>query len=817
MDVPASNKRNNTALSTAIEDIPDRRETLSNNCATDYEMGLSSTEMDDGGSSSNEENETTRENENSSLQKCSRKRKYEMVHRTPNPRGVSDMRKRWCAIVESQSSQKIKRTSCCSRLKCFREVNVDFLTSRQVVILGSSKSGRRELLESLIGSGGRYIFDGRQVCMKFLQKAFRFSRDMITEVRRCTSSNVDVVPQMQSNTAHIHSDRPASKRESIVTFLQRIAEDTANQMPDCSEQHLPFFTKCEVYKLFTSEHERLHAGLPPRMDYFYHVWKKTCPNIKVRKVARFSKCVTCEQIRNAQQMGLMKGEDISKFKQLKSEHLLHIGRERVQYKMKRERAILHPNKFLSIIIDGADQTAFGLPHFVVNTKESRGHALKVKMVGLIEHCRPNKLHLFTMTEEHETGANHIVETLHRYLTMRKAFSTIPRILYLQLDNCSRENKNRYLLGYVECLLRWNIFDEIEVGFLPVGHTHEDIDQAFSCTAERLRSCDAVTLEDLHEEVRKAYNAYTTVTHMRNIVNWSGLCESQHCLTRIANFTQYQYFRFSRSAESNQSDLCIEATLQVKKCSADNWLKPSVSTFKISTPDIKLSPPTVVKSSPNKKDVLKRIDSEESWINNVQKSNRLRILTEFVFQDRTDPFHRDVEKCFERATDNENNSIEEAVNGDSSEPDEEQNNTFYDEEEWPNEVESSEQLETRQNMYSINSFVVVRSPNNHASCPFWVGKVVDTKISRDGRVSALTVHWYDVGKKKDVWEGSYYPCFITEKSPHSNISKRCSGKGSRSSACKTPWKDVIDAESVIIVFANLTVKKTIPIIVRRKIK
>lgn len=35
--------------------------------------------------------------------------------------------------------------------------------------------------------------------------------------------------------------------------------------------------------------------------------------------------------------------------------------------------------------------------------------------------------------------------------------------------------------------------QIEMGFLMVGHTHEDIDQSFSCLSRLLRKVDSLTV------------------------------------------------------------------------------------------------------------------------------------------------------------------------------------------------------------------------------------------------------------------------------------------------------------------------------------
>ena len=43
----------------------------------------------------------------------------------------------------------------------------------------------------------------------------------------------------------------------------------------------------------------------------------------------------------------------------------------------------------------------------------------------------------------------------------------------------RDNKNRYVFGYMQFLVECGLFETVEVNFLPVGHTHTDIDQLFS--------------------------------------------------------------------------------------------------------------------------------------------------------------------------------------------------------------------------------------------------------------------------------------------------------------------------------------------------
>lgn len=78
---------------------------------------------------------------------------------------------------------------------------------------------------------------------------------------------------------------------------------------------------------------------------------------------------------------------------------------------------------------------------------------------------------------------------------------------------------------MESLVIWSVFDSIEVAFLPVGHTHEYIDQFFSIRCYCLRSENAITLAGFHNFLQTAFDGSAHVVHTKDIGNWSGLCYS----------------------------------------------------------------------------------------------------------------------------------------------------------------------------------------------------------------------------------------------------------------------------------------------------
>ena len=78
-----------------------------------------------------------------------------------------------------------------------------------------------------------------------------------------------------------------------------------------------------------------------------------------------------------------------------------------------------------------------------------------------------------------------------------------KILFLQLDNVYRENKNTILMRWMAYLVKQNIFERIEVSFLIVGHTHNDVDRIFSLISRKIFPCVIHNLNLLKELILDA--------------------------------------------------------------------------------------------------------------------------------------------------------------------------------------------------------------------------------------------------------------------------------------------------------------------------
>ena len=141
--------------------------------------------------------------------------------------------------------------------------------------------------------------------------------------------------------------------------------------------------------------------------------------------------------------------------------------------------------YLSIIMDAMDQRKTCAPFF--NNPPQNINAeqvLKTKLVAAMVHGHGTYLYWATEQIAHDT--NLTVECLRRTILKyhaEKGF--LPPTLYLQLDNAS-DNKSKQLLAFIAYLVEKRIFNRVKVSYLIVGHTHEDVDQYFSCLSRYIK-------------------------------------------------------------------------------------------------------------------------------------------------------------------------------------------------------------------------------------------------------------------------------------------------------------------------------------------
>lgn len=120
---------------------------------------------------------------------------------------------------------------------------------------------------------------------------------------------------------------------------------------------------------------------------------------------------------------------------------------------------------MCVIIDGMDQQKTSLPLLRKTAKSTSSlYRLRTHLTGALIHTRADhgkKAYVFIDLLQWPHDSNLTISTLNRVLLSHiESHGRLPPVLYLQMDNTSRENKNRYVIGYCAFLVEAQIFQKV---------------------------------------------------------------------------------------------------------------------------------------------------------------------------------------------------------------------------------------------------------------------------------------------------------------------------------------------------------------------
>jgi hypothetical protein len=154
---------------------------------------------------------------------------------------------------------------------------------------------------------------------------------------------------------------------------------------------------------------------------------------------------------------MMSTREQAQLKQQKLDHLKLVKAEWKAYHLHQQEAVADPGATLLIIMDGLTDVI--LPLLVPLPLAWKDlHLYKLGIHGFINHG----LHccsLYLHQGQFGCGPDFAVSLLHHHLTLHLAIPAAGLCLltlYLQFDNCSQENKNKYMLAYCH----WLVFNKV---------------------------------------------------------------------------------------------------------------------------------------------------------------------------------------------------------------------------------------------------------------------------------------------------------------------------------------------------------------------
>lgn len=134
--------------------------------------------------------------------------------------------------------------------------------------------------------------------------------------------------------------------------------------------------------------------------------------------------------------------------------------ERRRYYSNRQEGIENPSEVLSLITDGMDQNKTNIPSFVRTPKSCQNlWCLRTHLTGCLAHGHGCYGYFDFLQFSHDTNLT-LTSVVQTILDIGRRNGSLPRRLLLQMDNCVRENKNRFVLGFLTYLVEAGIFAEV---------------------------------------------------------------------------------------------------------------------------------------------------------------------------------------------------------------------------------------------------------------------------------------------------------------------------------------------------------------------
>jgi hypothetical protein len=159
-----------------------------------------------------------------------------------------------------------------------------------------------------------------------------------------------------------------------------------DKMPNSKEIHLEPITYQEVHREYEMTMESYfpdEEGLALNYTSFLSMWHNSFAHVKIREYKQVSgKCTTCATLSDLRRK--YKSANIRQaVTDLHALHRITYMGERMNYYRKQWLAIMHPEMYMSIILDGMAQKHTALP-YLANQKDFPAQ-LTMHLQGVIEH------------------------------------------------------------------------------------------------------------------------------------------------------------------------------------------------------------------------------------------------------------------------------------------------------------------------------------------------------------------------------------------------------------------------------------------------
>ncbi|XP_078608286.1 uncharacterized protein LOC144880140 [Branchiostoma floridae x Branchiostoma japonicum] len=223
-----------------------------------------------------------------------------------------------------------------------------------------------------------------------------------------------------------------------------------------------------------------------------------------------------------------------------------------------------------------DQKKTSLPHYTEKIKDDTGKPMGTHVTGAISHGSDSifaGIDVQNVPHDSNLTITIIMKVLQH--EAQKRGGSLPPVLYLQLDNSYRENKNCFVFAFCSELVRQKVVKKVKIGFLLVGHTHEDIDQFFSRISATLKRSDATTIPELEQTITKSFTPAPQAFQVEHVMDFKAWFAEE--LEAISGHSIPHCFKFTMNSSSPHA----QSHIFYKEYSTDpEWQATTGTTFQL---------------------------------------------------------------------------------------------------------------------------------------------------------------------------------------------------------------------------------------------